>query len=552
MLKNLLALVLLLITVPVLGGQVEKKSENPEEDLMLQKRVLRMDIGGLETEAEKLDKSLAQARAKVAIADALWSLDKAQSEKLLIEAYKLTFPSEEDRVELRNRPIGADPKEPTPVELHRDRIQTLILDVARRDKTVANTLLQLGKEELGRTQEIAEYSKLTSWAIDADDLDAAGDYALRALEADPTQIAAGFNLLNIAAKDREKADKLIMNYIERLRAMPLSSSNASRVYLSLRVSVFPDPFLDPARRKIAQAKPEVIRAYLSFVIDSLTQLEQREPGSAASLRFQLVSIWLPLQQYAPDLISQFMQLEALSRTANQSIGLPTLSDGERNKANYEERVSKAYKSPTQENVEAALNSAIGREDFAEARKLIERLPPGTARSEKLEDLNWREAISLIKKDNTIEAEQLARQLNKPESILRVYPALINRCAIKKDTQCAFSLVIDAIKRLKRSEDKPRLLRALAEMAVAIAQADQNLSFEVLDELVYAANHTRLDTESGQIGFNTEPFTILASKHEERALQAARNLKDRFQRVVVLAAIYGRKAESLVKATTKGK
>jgi len=74
-----------------------------------------------------------------------------------------------------------------------------------------------------------------------------------------------------------------------------------------------------------------MRAYVSYIIDSLTTLEQREPGNLKPARGILLSAWLPLNAYAPELRERFMQLEAISRTPGKDASLPTQSNEEADK-----------------------------------------------------------------------------------------------------------------------------------------------------------------------------------------------------------------------------
>lgn len=88
------------------------------------------------------------------------------------------------------------------------------------------------------------------------------------------------------ARNIKADDELSLQYIARLRAVPLSLANGSavRTYFSLRNVVFTNDSFDPKHRQIPPAGPAAVRAYISYVIESMAGLEQREPGSLASLR----------------------------------------------------------------------------------------------------------------------------------------------------------------------------------------------------------------------------------------------------------------------------
>ena len=107
------------------------------------------------------------------------------------------------------------------------------------------------------------------------------------------------------------------------------SSQRRQGLLSLRFAVTPNQNLDPNRRQVAPAGVEAVRSYVSYVIESLTALELKEPGSAAFLRSDLLLVWSLLNQHTPDLLRQFLSIEKTSRGADASGSLPTTSTAEK-------------------------------------------------------------------------------------------------------------------------------------------------------------------------------------------------------------------------------
>ncbi len=539
----LLASVLLL--APVLTAQSVGNKTGGDE-LTVEKVVLLSDLQGMEAKAGQLDKPVARALALAEIADAAWGLDKAWSQKLLRASFEMTFPAEEERNRLRDRPAGTAPSVPTEVDRALNAVRNRVLGVASRDKVFADELAQISAREMGRQEESSRYSNLAAKSLAEGDKTAAGTYLLQAIEADPTQITASFTLVNLAARDRKAADEVILQYIERLRTIPLSAANgsAARAYFSLRNVVFTNESFDPKYRNIPPAGPTVIRAFISYVIESMAGLEQREPGSLIGLRGTLISFWLPLNRYAPELAPAFLELEKLSRRPDGSTSLPTSGVQEAGKARYEEQVKRALDGGKAD--ELTINLAIGQEDFAAARKMIDTLPEGEQKSRLVEEVNTREATSLAAKDDIDGAERLARQLNKATSILQAYTAIIGRCAAKKNATCAATLGYEATKQLKRSKDEATLPLSLSRLARVVAPLDTSMALEMLDEAVLAANKSDADAGLGDIGLDIAAFKGLAPKSELRVHQAALNLKDPFRQVVVLAAIYQWKAEEFTK------
>lgn len=530
----------------LLFGQARPNTPSDTEQVALQKIYLMADLKALNEETSKLYTPLARASAKAEIADAAWTLDQGWAKALLREAYELSLPPVEERERQRSRPAGSDPIEPNKMDFARGRIRNRVLGIAQRDKSLVAQLTELGAQQLGKIEEVNRFSVLSVRAIEAGDMDAAGDYLLKAIEADPTQIALGLSILEVAAQDRELADKLLIQYIARLRSTPLTRNSALRIYIGLRRAVFPNINMDPKRRPIPPAGRAAIQAYVGYVLESMARLERSEPGSAKNLRGFLLSVWLPLNQHAPELLASFTALEALSRTPGDNAELPTQNTEESDKTSYEERVKKALDSRLPADLEAAFNYALGREDFAKAREIHSRLPDGVTKDRLGEELNVREAIRLASKGELAEAERFARLLIKPQSVLRAYPMLIDKYVAGKDKSHAATLALQAVNQLKTASDNSTLPFVLSRLSAATAAADAVLALEVLDEAVKAANRSDQDTDDGRTNLYLETFTLLAPQGETRVRQSAENLKDRLRRINALAIIYRWKAQELSK------
>jgi hypothetical protein len=102
---------------------------------------------------------------------------------------------------------------------------------------------------------------------------------------------------------------------------------------------------------------------------------------------------------------------------------------DKSNADYEKRVKEALDSDRPDDL--TINFAGGRGDFDRARKLIDKLPDSAQKTQFIEDVNTREAMSLATKGDMPGAESLAEKLSKAVSMLQVYPLIINKCAAKK-------------------------------------------------------------------------------------------------------------------------
>jgi DNA-directed RNA polymerase specialized sigma24 family protein len=335
-------------------------------------------------------------------------------------------------------------------------------------------------------------------------------------------------------------------------------TNNSKSYLALlgKSVSSKDPQIQPPG-------PIVMRAYVSYVIESLGALEQREPGSARRFRGVLLSAWIPLNQYAPELSGAFVQLEKLTRTADEDASLPTVGDKKSDGGDtYEQRVKKALESDQPDDV--TINIAIGRGDFEKARKMIDKLPDDSHKSQLIENVNAPEAVALAEKGELGQAIVLAERLTRAASILQVYPVLLKKCLSAENSWRATPLVYQAIKQLKKADTAPMrpppgmpetmiaarvvdlIPSSLSKLAKSVVEVDETLALAVLDETVIAANKSSVDSSEGRVGFDLDVFTKLAPRNEARVRQAAEDLTDHFREIVALAAINQWKAGELEK------
>ncbi|HKO42707.1 MAG TPA: hypothetical protein VJU84_05430 [Pyrinomonadaceae bacterium] len=540
----------------------------PDRDGDLQKLALLSEVKTLAIEIPKLDGPLARALAKAEIADAAWTLDREWAKRMLKEAYQFTYPTDEEQSKFQPEPTGAASKPPTIIGTARMNVRRRILSVARRDRVFADQLILDSSPHVTKDDRQMMYAQLASFALDEGNYEMAGRAIEQSMGVDPTQITFVTLVNDLAIKDRAAADKLILHCMASLSAVQLSGRRLStpRALLTVMWLVFPNSIFPDPNKRIPDPGPAVMKTYVSYTIESLGALEQVEPGSLKRARGILLSAWLPLNAYAPDLKEAFMQLEALSRTPGKDASLPTQSNADKDKETFRKRDSEALNS--NEPNDLSIRSLISREEFDTARKLIGKLPDGPRKTEFIEQVNTKEAISLGKKGDLLGAGTLAERLSRTGSMLEVYPLIVQGYAANKDQIGASAAVHQAVRQLKNADTKPAsmpyssgttgipasfagsfstidpVLSSLGKLAKAVVAVDSLLAAEVVDEMVERANGSQMDTKLGGSGIDNEVFTQLAAKDEVRARTAAENLKDRLRRIVALAGIYQWKAKEL--------
>src|SRR5688572_11417693 len=200
---------------------------------------LLSDLQILAARAKQLGKPLARAVAQAEIADAAWWVDRSMAEDLLRDAFSATLPGEEEQEQSRKRPFGADPPFPTSQGMARARVRRRVMKVAARDKTLAQELANSALEKLGAYEAHSAYSSLASNSISENDHESAGEYILKAIDADPTYIEAPMQINQVASLNRAAADELILAYINRLSSSNLPAMGRGRAMLALSVIVRP-------------------------------------------------------------------------------------------------------------------------------------------------------------------------------------------------------------------------------------------------------------------------------------------------------------------------
>lgn len=553
-------------------GQSIQAPTQPD-DLLQEKLRLLSDIQGLATRAKQIEKPLARGMAEAEVADAAWSLDRDLAKELLRDALNSAFPDEAEQAKLRKRPIGGHWEMPTSAENARSTLRGLVMRIASRDKVFANELASSVAEKLGHYAAHMSYASLARNAIQDGDIEAAGIYINQALDADPTLMNGPGEINQLASKNRAAADELILAYINQLNSLALSYRDEDYLRINLALSTLIRPSESVFLGAVAGTPPPgpaVMRAYVGYILNSVTLMEQQSPGSITSSRLRLLYTYPLLAQYAPELKQQFLELEQRSRKPGESLSLPTSkSIEEEYKAKRHTQEERELDSDHPDGI--TIQRVINRGDFSKARKMIDKLADGPQKTELIEMLNAQQVVSLANKGDISGAQKIAESLTKAGSILRVFPLIAGKCAEKNDGVCARDSVNQAVRQLKKadltpfapppgipasvfgtSRDFDLVLTSLGRLASAVISLKDELALDVLDELVIAANHSELDTGQGRTGFETALFKKLADKNEERTTAAAIQFQDSLRQIVALAGIDQWRADSLGKTEASRK
>jgi hypothetical protein len=542
-----------------------------------ERAALLADLRALESDSKELLKPLDSAAAKAEIASAAWKLDRDWAKQLLRDALPLTFPEEAYRPKLREHTVGAQ-LTPGPVEnMARGIVRSRILRIAAADPAFARELADTTARELGPVEEVGQYTQLAGAAAAEGRLDDAGDLIRKAIEAEPTLMDIGQAINAVAVRDRAAGDRLLLDYIDALRALPPSAfaemgGAGTRVPLNFAMILRPGDYTFFGAPATAQpAGREAVLACINFVMDSMSRAEQAH-ADTRPMWPMLAMLWPYVAEQAPELAPQFSALERASRPPGApSPALNTFAERKKSaEKRYEERVKTAKETKDPLDLEMAANSAMSRNDFDEARKLIEMLGDERLKAQLSEMADEKESLYLTGKGDTADAARLARQLTRPDSILRAYPPLVRRLAKERDAASAQFLTYEAVRLLKASAEKDaandpyvpsllapvagsitvfkksRALRAMSELAVAVEPAGTQTALDVLDALAETANKARITSEQGNANFDAEAFSKLAAADAVRARAAASRFEDRLQRIVALASVCRGEAERLDK------
>lgn len=521
--------------------------------------LLLIDLQNLAAQATNLTSGLARARANAEIADPLWTLDEQGAKELLKEAYKLTFPDPVPNASPARSGSKKSFSFPTSVESARRELRNRVLQLAARDRAFASSLIKL-QQDTGNSNAHIDKATLAKQAFGDNDIEAGSKYLIEALHADPTAMSAT-TINGLATKDRAAADKLILEYLGILRSFPmLSPDDLARVYFVLFQLIFPN--LTPGQ-KVPPPSPEVMRAYLLYVLDNLSALEQVSPGSVRRFRTVLLYAWSPINQYARDLIPSFLKLEALSRSSQDTGPIPNIQDivdADKKSQNKRLELNLESENPDPMVIQAAVRNA----EFKKARKAIDRMEESDTKNQLLDLVNAREAMALTSKGAIDSAEVLAVKLRGAVRIIEAYGALIAKS--DKPAQ-KISLGYRALEQLRRASNQPEnspmmpaglgptgreidpKLSSLSKLFLIIVSLDDDLAQSVLQETILAMNRTDVDSNQGRLGFDLTLFKEATAKNQLRAEQAAGSISDPLRRIVALAAIDKGKIDTLNKDRT---
>lgn len=516
------------------------QTASKNKDLL--KAALLGDLKTLALEVPKLDGALARAAASAEIADAAWTLDRKWAEQLLIEAYELTYLSDEELRNIGPEPPGTPPRLPTSLGLSRDYVRRRILTIAQRERTLASQLMIDSAGHVTKDDRQMMYAQLTRMALDAGDNPSAVRSIQDNIQIDPAQLMLVELINGLALKDRAAADKLIVEYVAAVSSVQFANGRLGRgrAEIVLRAVVFPNSFFPDPEKPVPAPGADAMRAYVRYVIETLAAME---PAILPRERALLLSAWLPLTKYAPEFRERFMQLEALTRSPGKDASLPTKSYEELDQEKREQTRREALNSDSP--TDSALDSFILSGDFETARKLVAKLNDGERKTQFTDKLNAKEAISLARKGDLLGAQNLAERFTSLTSILQVYPLIVEGYAKRKDQVNASAATRQAMEQLKKL--KPNIeatLLSLGRLAKAVVPIDTLLAAEIVDDIVSRANASEMDTSQGRTGIDSDLFKNLAAKDEVRARSAAESFKDRLRRVMALAAVDQWKAKEL--------
>lgn len=555
------ALLLVILLALTLADSGQTRAQEPRiNPIDVERQQLTSELQILDAQTARLTSPLARARAKAEIASALWYLDEEGAKRMLADAYKLTLPDENQQEKSRALAVGADLPFPTELERARREVRNRVLQVAGRDRTYVRQLVKLGTENLGKNEANYINATLARQAIAEGNTEAATKYLADAIEAEPTQTMAGLLIQELAKKDRAAADALIIRYIDQLRKIPFSFTQATvRIHFVLMRLIFPTLGQD---QQVKPPGPAVMKVYASYVVQSLLPLRQSDPGGLVRLRGIILSASQSVRQYAPELMTPYLELERLSRGGNE--GNPFQTPDELAESNRRDREKQLNAALNQGTLDVSLIEVAARRGmFDKARDALKTLPDGDRKTQLTDFVDTQEAMSLIAKGEILRAEKLAEKLRTAPQILDVYISLINKC--DKDQSCKKLLIYKALNQIKDSNNVPLpapanapaeliqtsrevdpKLSSLGKLAAVATSADEYIIQAVFDEMIRAVNRTSIDSELGKIGFDVDLFRTIARRDENRAQQLAVGITNPLRQIAALSATYEWRASELKK------
>ncbi len=546
--KKLAGFILVVLLTFVFLTPSKAQASDAKKDVEKNNRLIA-DYYSLDSQTIKLNSPISKAYSKISIADGLWRLDAEKAKQLLLQALELTFP-ENDEKKVRGKEISRGLFAPSKIDISRKSLQTKIFHIALRDNAFSKKLIEIIDKKYVEGEKNINYSKLAKLLIENGDLSGAESFITLAIETGQIDLNVGYAIYLLSAKDRVKADELILKLIDILQYRRYDFHSLLITLMSMEIAIFADDIGVLTASKTVPSSDVVIKKYLDFALNKVSETGQIDTNGFKPLRGVIVSLWRRIIFYAPELENRFRILEQQSRLHPNDEDLPEPITPESQQKNDEAKVSKAEESKKAEDIEEAIKILLRLKKFSKARELANLFKNEKDTEKFSNQINTEEAIYLIENKNLYDAEKVMKKIGDPRFVLKISSILIEKFYEANEKDYAQNLTYETVRKLKSYDENLSLPYSLSQLTKVTAKIDKDLTFTLLDETIKSLNKRDIDEEIGEVDFDVSVFPIVAKIDIDRSEQMAENLSNNLRRIIALAAVYQFKVNEFKKTIIK--
>jgi hypothetical protein len=603
MFRRLLVVFLLLtLTVSAAIAQVKPskvKAEEPDVEAEQQREVALSLVISLADEARSFKDQTRRARIQARAADVLWASDPERARELFKRAWDSADAADNETARKRAEDMKRMQAsgEPTVLRGGPELRNEVLRIVAKRDPKLTEEFLKLfdearakaGEETAAQARQnrvfdapgSARRLRLAQQLVEEGDVDRGWAYALPAL--DKVNLESIFFLSTLREKNASLADKAFEGLLARAARDPISDANTVSGLSSYALT----PFLyiefegnganQSQSRRTTQPPdldPRLRSAFLKTAFDILMRPLQAPDQDRTTAghrgKYMVIKRLLPVfEQYAPDLEPGLRtQMTALASYVppdaqqgdNRDLTAGLRRDdevGSDPSQRMQERLDAAKTADERDSVYADFAVMLTEKGDMRARDVVDKIESSELRKNvrAYTDFEW--AQFYIRKKDATEAARLAKN-GELTSIQRVWAYTgAAKLLFTSERAQAIDLLNDGLAEARRiGNSDPDRARALTAVATKMAEVDMVRAWEILSEVIKAANaadaftgedtriYSRLQTKNMTV-INTSTgedfdldglFRQLAQADLLRAVQLTKSFTGQGPRAVATLAI----------------
>ena len=607
MFLRLLIVLLVLFPLPAIAVQNQekptKKSKPKTEevdDVAAQQRTMAISlVTALADEARSFKDQTRRARVQARAADVLWESDPERARDLFRRAWEAAEVVDTESARQRAEQIKRmqEGGEPVVIRGGPDLRSEVLRLVAKRDRTLGEEFLKALDEANAKASEEASSQarrggmmnelgaskrlQLAQRLVADGEIERAMQFAAPALT--KVHLDSIFFLSALREKNAQLADQAFTNLLALAARDPLSDANTVSGLSSYVLTPFFYVQFEPSgganqnqsRRQTAPPdlppalRTNFLKVAFQILMQPLPAPDQDRTTSGHRGKYLVIKRLLPVfEQYAPDLEpglrTQMTALASyvppdLQQGENRSVtaGIRPEADEGDPFQRMQERLDKAQTSDQRDAIYADYAVSLLDKDDARARDLVDKIENTELRKSVKAYTDFQRAQNAIRKKDANEAARLAKN-GDLTSIQRVWTyTSAAKLIAKTEPSRAISMLDEALAEGRRiGNSDPDRARALTAVAANIAELDQVRAWEILGEVIKAANaaegftgedtriYSRLQTQMMTVANTStaEDFDLLAAFRPLagadllRAVQLAKTFTGEAPRAVATLAI----------------